>query len=397
MAIAVKDNTVFAVEIEDTENTYKAPQANTSYVQTLSDGAELTPAKELLERDIFNGSLGKTTPRTGIRTVSGSLPVEMRAASTEGAAPEYDALLRSCLGSRRQVTATTADDLDAGGPHTTSRIYLLDADASKYNVGDIVTIEVAGAYHTSPITAVSNTPGDVYIDLLVAAGSAFTDGDVIQAVSTYVTANSGHPTLSISKYIETAVLEQATGCRVNSMALENFTTGQLASWNFGFEGMDFDRSLTAQPHTPSYSSAEPPIILEACVYQDGTQVDVNEVSFTVENTLGFATSTCAANGRISGRVTERTITGTFNPYKQDDSIADFTKFKNNTEFSLFGTAKIPSATDGEYSQVVSFYLPSCIITELGEADQDGLLQEEISFSAGRGAAGTDEELYLSFS
>lgn len=397
MAIGVKDNTTYAVEIEDTENTYKAPTAATSYVQTLADGAEMTPAKELLERDIFNGSIGKTTPRTGIRTVTGSLPVEMRAASTEGDAPEYDALLRSALGSRRQVTATTADDTDSATPHTASRIYLLNADASKYNVGDIITVEVAGDYHTSPITAVSNTPGDVYVDLLVAADAAFTDGDIIQAVSTYVTADSGHPSLSVSKYIETTVLEQATGCRVNSMALENFTTGQLASWNFGFEGMDFDRSLTARPHTPSYSDAEPPIILEACVYQDGVQLPVNELSWSVENTLGFATSTCSANGRISGRVTERTISGSLNPYKQDDSVAQFTRFKNNTEFSIFGTAKIPSATAGEYSQVVSFYLPSCIVTELGEADQDGLLQEEISFSAGRGTDGTNEELYVSFS
>lgn len=397
MAIAVKDNTVFGVEIEDTENTYKAPQADTSYVQTLADGAEMTPAKELLDRDIFNGSIGKTTPRTGIRTVTGSMPVEMRASSTEGNAPEYDALLRSCLGSRRQVTTTSADDTDAGGPHTTSRIYLLDADASKYAVGDIVTVSVTGDYHTSPVSAVSNTPGDVYVDLLVAAANPFTDGDAIQALTTYVTANSGHPTLSISKYLEASVLEQATGCRVNSMALENFTTGQLASFNFGFEGMDFDRSVTAQPHTPSYSDAEPPIILEACVYQDGALIDVNEVAWSMENTLGFATSTCSSNGRISGRVTERTLTGSFNPYKQDDSITQFTKFKNNTEFSLFGTAKIPSATAGEYSQVVSFYMPSCIVTELGESDQDGLLQEDVSFSAGRGADGTGEEMYLSFS
>lgn len=397
MAIAVRDNTVYAVEIEDTENTYKAPQADTSYVQTLAEGAEMVPAKELLERNIFNGSIGKTTPRTGIRTVTGAMPVEMRAASTEGAAPEYDALLRSALGSRRQVTATTIDTTDSGGTHTTTRMYLADTDASKYNVGDVVTVQVAGAYHTSPVTAVSNTAGDVYVDLLVAADNAFTNGDVIAAVSTYVTANSGHPTLSISKYIEAAVLEQATGCRVNSMALENFTTGQLASLNFGFEGMDFDRSITAQPHTPNYSNAEPPIILEACVYQDGVKIQINELAFSMENSLGFATSTCSSNGRISGRVVERTVTGSMNPYKTDDSIAQFSKFKNNVEFSLFATAKIPTSTAGEYEQVVSFYLPSCIITELGESDQDGLLQEDISFSAGRGSDASKEEIYVSFS
>lgn len=398
MAIAVKDNTVYAVEVESTEGTYVAPQAATSYVQTLSDGAEMVPAKELLERNIFDGSIGKATPRTGMHSVSGAMPVEMRAHSTEGAAPEYDALMRSAMGSRRQVTTTTASDTDASpSVHTTSRIYFADADASKYNVGDIVTVKVAGDYHTSPVTAVSNVAGDVYIDLLVAADSAFSDGDVVAAVTTYTVADSGHPTLSISKYIEAAVLEQATGCRVTSMSLESFSTGQLASWNFGFEGLDFDRSVTAQPHTPSYDSALPPIILSACVYQDGAQIQINEFSMSVENSVGFATSTCSSNGRISSRVTERSISGSFNPYKQDNSIADFTKFKNNTEFSLFGYAYIPSSTAGEYSQVVSFYMPKCIITELGEADQDGLLQEEVSFISARGGDAATDELYVSFS
>lgn len=397
MAIAVKQNTVYAVEIEVTENVYVAPSAATSYVQTLSDGAEMTPAKELLERDIFNGSIGKTTPRTGTRTVTGAMPVEMRAGATEGLAPEYDKLMRSALGARRQVSATTIDDADSGDPHTTSRLYLLNADANKYNIGDVITIKVSGGYHTSPIIAVSNTAGDVYVDLLVADGSAFLDGQVIMAVTTYYTANSGHPSLSISKYVEQAILEQATGVRVNNLSLENFTTGQLASWNFGFEGMAFDRSVTAQPHTPSFSAAEPPIILQACVFQDGVSVDVNELNFSLENTLGFATSTCSTNGRISGRVTERSISGSFNPYKQNNSVAQFDRFDTNNDFSLFGNAYIPSSTAGEYSQVVSYYMPNCIITELGESDADGLLQDDISYSAGRGPAGTSEELYISFS
>lgn len=397
MAIAVKDNTVVAVEIEVTEGTYVAPSAATSYVQTLSDGFELTPAKETLERNILNGSIGKTTPLTGTRSVSGSMPVEMRANSVEGAAPEYDKLMRSAFGLRRQVTTTTIDDADAGSPHTTSRMYLLDADASKYNIGDVVTVKVGGDYHTSPVIAVSDTPGDVYIDLLVAADNAFVDGNVIAALTTYVTADSGHPSLSISKYIENAVLEQAVGCKVSSMALENFTTGQLANWNFGFEGLDWDNSVSANPFTPDFDSAQPPIILEACIYQDGVQIDLNEISFSMENTLGFVTSTCSSNGRISSRATERNITGSMNPYKYDDSVAQHTKFKNNTEFSLFGRAYVPTSTAGEYGQVVSFYMPNCIITEISEADQDGLLQNEISFTAGRGPEGTEEELYVSFS
>lgn len=397
MAIGIKDNTVVAVETEVTEGVYVAPSSANSYVQTLSDGFELTPAKEVLERNIFTGSIGKVTPLTGIRTVTGTMPVEMRANSVEGVEPEYDKLMRSAMGLRRQVTTTTADDTDSGTPHTVSRIYLLDADASKYNIGDSVTIQVTGDYHTSAIDAISNTPGDVFINLLVSADNVFNDGDVIAAVTTYVTADSGHPSLSISKFVEGERLEQATGVKITSMALENFTTGQLASFNFGMEGLDWDHNLTTNPFTAAFDTAQPPIILEACIFQDGVQLDMNELSFSLENSLGFVTSTCSANGRISSRATERTVTGTMNPYKQNDDVSQHTKFKANTQFSIFGSAFVPSGVTGEYGQVVAFFLPSCITTEITEGDQDNLLQNEISFTASRGSDGTSEELYISFS
>lgn len=397
MSNAVKKNTVFAAVIEDTENVYKAPQADTDYVQTLVDGAEMVPSKELLERNVFTGSIGKNSPRTGMKSVTGSMPVEMRAAEVEGEAPEYDSLMQSALGSRRQRVAGVVDATDSGGTHTTSRIYLPDADSGKYAIGDIVTVKVAGGYHTSPISGKSDIAGDVYIDLLVPADSAFVDSQVIAAVTTYVTADSGHPSLSISKYIEEARLEQAAGCRVTSMSLENFSTGQLASWNFGFEGMSFDQSLTPQPHDPNFSDQLPPIILEACVYQNGSKIQINDLNFSLENVLGFVTSTCSPNGKISSRATERNISGDFNPYKQDDDVSQFDRFNTNEEFSLFAMAKLPTGVAGEYSGVVAMYLPKCIITELGESDADGMLQENITFIASRGADGESEELYVSFS
>jgi hypothetical protein len=160
--------------------------------------------------------------------------------------------------------------------------------------------------------------------------------------------------------------------------------------------LNFDASLTSIPHTPSYQSSLPPIVLDARAYMDGTAIDVQEVSFTLENTLGFQSSIAAENGRISGRATDRAITGTLNPYKQDDSVANFTKYKQNTAFSLFGYAKVPTSTAGEFGQVVAFYMPNCIITEIAEADQDGLLQETITFSANRGSSGTTDELYICF-
>lgn len=392
MALTVKDNTKVGVEIEVTEGTYVAPAAATSFVQTLSDGFELTPAKELLERAIFNGSIGKTTPRTGTRTVSGSIPVECRAAETEGDAPEYDKLMRSAMGSRKQITS----EVTTKTGNSASVLQIQDADIGEFEVNDIILVKEAGAYWVSPITAVDPTGGAANITLLMAAGAPFSDNVVIAKSTMYKPADSGHPSLSISKYVEDARREVAVGARVNSLSLDNFTTGQLASWGFGFEGLDFDTTLSAIPFTPDFQDSLPPVILNACLFQDGVDIAVNELTISLENTLGFATSTCSENGRISGRATERNVTGSFNPYKQDDDIDNFTKFKTNTEYSLFAFAYNPTGVAGEYEQIVAVYMPKCLTTELGESDQDGLLVEDISFTAGRGSDGSDDELVIAF-
>ncbi len=397
MAITIKDNTVVAVEKEVTEGTYVAPSGDTSYVQTLSDGTELTPSKELLERNIFNGSIGKATPRTGLQSVTGALPVEFRGNDTaEGAAPEYDKLIEAGMGSKRTGVSKTADDTDSGTPHTTTRIYLLDGDAANYAAGDSVTVKVAGDYHTSPITLISTAGGDNFIDLLIPADNAYNDGDVITAFTTYTLEDENHPSLSITKFVEDAVAETAVGSKVLSMSLENFVTGQLASLNFSIEGLSADRTITANPFTPAFDDTLPPVILQACIFQDGILVDVNEVSFSMENSLGFVTSTCSPTGKISSRITERTITGTINPYKQDDSVDQFDKFDANTQYSLFITAHLPSGVAGEYTTSINIYMPICITTEIGESDQDGILQDELTFSANRGGDSATDEIYISY-
>jgi hypothetical protein len=171
--------------------------------------------------------------------------------------------------------------------------------------------------------------------------------------------------------------------------------------NFGFEGLSFDRSLTANPFTPNYDDALPPITLRACVYQDGNQIQVNSLTASLENTLGFVTSTCSSNGRISSRVTERAITGSFNPYKSDDELVQFNKFKCNETYTLFAYAFNPRLDancefTGEFDNVTAILLTNCITTELGESDQDGLLVNDVTFEATRGATGTDEEMKIAF-
>jgi hypothetical protein len=252
------------------------------------------------------------------------------------------------------------------------------------------------------VDSVDSTPGAANVTLGQALTFTPSDNVEIAPVTQYSTANSGHPSLSISKYVEGAVLEQSVGSRVTSMSLDNFTTGQISSVNFGFEGLTFERSLTASPFTPDYDDALPPITLRACVYQNGTQIQVNTVTLSLENTLGFVTSTCSANGRISSRVTERSITGTFNPYKQDDDLTQFNKFKCNESYTLFAYAFNPELDancefTGEFNNAIAILLPNCNTTELGESDADGLLIDDVTFEATRGSTGTNEELKIAFS
>ncbi len=396
MAIAVKDNTSFAVEIESTEGVYAPPVASTSYVQVLKDGSEMTRSQETLERNIFTGSIGKTQSRLGTRSVAGSMPVELRAGDSEGAAPEADYLYTSAMGAKKTRTSVITKT-----GNVATRLEIEDADISGFSQYDIVLIKEAGSFEMSWVFQTDTTPGASNITLGQGLGFTPSDNVEISAVTQYSTANSGHPSLSVSKYIEDAKLEQAVGCKVTSMSLENFTTGQIPSVNFGYEGLTFDSSLTANPFSPNYDDSQPPIALRACLSQEGLQVPVNDFGVSLENTLGFVTATCSENGRISSRVTERAVSGTFNPYKTDDSLTQFNNFKCNTPYTLFVYAFNPILDancdfTGEFTNGTAILLTNCTTQELGEGDQDGLLTEDVAFQASRGPDGTDEEMKIAF-
>jgi len=382
MGYTVKKNIKVGIKKETTEGTYIAPDA-ADFIQAQEDGIELNGSKDTMELNVIGTGLSKVAPRVGLESATGSIGVYMKAGSTATAEPEYGILLESLLGS-----VTTASAQPSGTSHTTSLINV--SDTSEYQVGDIVVVKESGDYHTSPIASmVTNTS----ITLLIPADGAFSDSVEIESFQTYTPTDDSHPSFTVSKWIEDAVLEQATGCKTTSLSVESFSTGQVASMKMGFEGADYNRSVSALGTTPSYDTSETPIILDACIWQDGTQLEINDFTLNIENTLGWIKDTCA--GKSSSRITGRQISGTINPYKADDSVANFTKFDNNTPFSLVITAHNPGAT-GEYSESISFYMPVCVTTELSEGDIDGVLTDSISFTA-NSVDGTIKELYISMS
>lgn len=373
------------VVAEDTEGVAKAASAGTEAIQPLADGMEIKPTKEVLERNILSGSIGYATPRSGMKSVTATLPCEFRAGETEGAAPDYDLLLKGAIGKVRvltEVTSTTG--------HTASSINLAAADASGYVAGDIIVIKDSGKYHVTPIKKVNATS----IELLVHCATAPANGVKIAAARSYCPADSGHPSLTVEAWYEDVRKEVASGCKVTGLSINNFSTGKLADLSFKLDGMGFSQVIGTLGVVPDFQTSMPPIILNACVFQDGVAVAVNEVTLSVENTIGFVTSTCSANGKISSRITGRKVTGSFNPYLSSTDVANFTKFDTNAPFSLFFSAHNPTTVSGEFKETVAVYLPNCLISELGRSDQDGILQENISFTASRGSSNNEDEIFI---
>ena len=393
MSDSIKNMTKLAIMEEVTEGTYLAPASGADFIEFSTDGLELTPAKEIVERLNTVNSIGKRKSRAGMRSASATIPMELKANGTAGSEPEFGLLIKGALGSKRQNT-TVITTKSSG--NTATVLQIEDADISKLSVGDCILVKQTGAFHVSPIISKTSGTGTATVTLLVAHPSGdITDSVTIEKFTTFKPANSGHPSISLSKYTEDAKLETLCGGKVSGMNLSGLTTGQIGSVEITLDAMGSNQSLTAPSYTPSTDTALPPIILSSLVYQNGSLLDINELSLSLANTIAWKTSTASENGRISGRVTGREITGTMNPYKESDSIAQFTKFDTHTSFSVFQYSAIPT-TAGEFKDVVALYLPSCTISELAEADQDGLLQETLSFTADRGEDGQTEEMYLTF-
>ena len=393
MAIGLnRKNTIIGIEQESTEGTYVAPSGAASFIQPAVDGFEIVPGRELLERNILVASPGLPTPKLGIKSVTGALPVEWRSSGTAGGGGlDYGSLVETALGATRTATSTTTTTT-----HTATVINMAAPDASKYTVGDIVLIKEAGAWEARPISAVGAT--DITLAFALDNGAP-SDGVEIEALTTYLTANTGHPPLSISYYWANEISQAVVGGKVSTMALENFVPGQLAALNFSVEGLTYrDEADESAPFTPTYDTGTPPVILEACVWKNGVLMSISNLTLSVSNTLSFVTDTCDENGKIRSLVTSREITGSFNPNKDDTLTTEFDEWNDGTEFSLFAYARNPSSTAGEFEpgSTVALWMPQCLKTEFQTTDVDNILVDEIAFRSTRGVAGDQEELFMGF-
>lgn len=386
MAIGViKNESAVALKVESTEGTYVAPGASTDYIQCTAEGTEINLTREELARNTLSSSTEQEASRVGISDVSASIGVELGANSTAGAAPQrLDLLMRSLLGGKRTNTLETTT--------TSNTSTVLNFTSHGILAGDICLIKEAGAFELRPVASVTSTTVTLAFAL---SNGAPSDGVEVEAFTTYYSDTSSSVSLSCEHAVGNTLLQKAAGLRAASMSVEGWSAGQLPMANFELGGLSLTRADGAASYTPSFSAdALPPVVLDACLYINGTSYSYSELSLNVENQLSFLADACSTSGKVGSRVTNQTITMSCNPYADDTSLTNWNSFNNNDDVSIFFYAYNPTGTAGEFGEAVAVWMPQCKIIAAPYADVDGVVTDALEVKAHRSS--NNDSVFIGF-
>jgi hypothetical protein len=391
MAIGVvKGRSSVFLKEEVTEGVYVAPASSADAVEVLEDFAGFEFTREEIERSVLSDTVEQEASRLGLPTVSGEIPMELKAGATEGALPRGSVLYKSLMGAVRSVA--TASTTKSSG-NTVSELMIQDADISKYSVNDVVLVKVPGAWQVRPIESVVTTPGAAKIVLAIDLDSVA--NSVVVAPAKVFYHAEGAPTVSASTYLGGVIEDQATGLRALTGELANWTTGTIPTFTFGTEGLGLDRAVDAPAYATDFSAEpQPPVALGACVWLNGVETDYTELGLSIENTKADIVSPCSPDGKVGSRITQFSVTGSVDPYMQDNSVSRFDLYEANADLSVFAYISNPGDNAGEIKNVVAFWLPQTKITSLTNADQDGVMKDQLEFRAYRKLGG--DSAYISF-
>ena len=390
MTIGVlKKKTLVALTEEITEGVPVEPTIGAEFIQVL-EGISNDPAKEVVERAIITPLKGQVQPRTSTKSSSGSLPLEWKSSGTEGAGDlETDVAYRALLGNAKQeilvrpvIEATS----------TASNFLITGHGLLK---GDFLHVLEAGAHHMCFIKEVVDVDNFIIVPPMPSAPTAATE----IALSTVYVAGDLEPTFTETIYWGDEIKEQIEGARISACSFENIATGQTPTASMSTQALNFTEIDGSAPVVPIYNDVLPPVALSSIIAIDNDCIDMDELSFSVENAISDLTSVKKAFGKIASRIADRTVTGSLNPYLDDASTANFDKFENNTNFSVVVAMANPSVVEGELElgSCIGAFMPQCVFTALPKADKDGVLTQAGEFQAHTGATGTEIELFLGFS
>jgi len=380
MGLLVKNKSSIAIKKEVTEGTYNAPTASTDFLEVLSSGSEMALKRDVIERNVLSSTIENVATRLGMKNVSGNIPVEFKAGSVAGAEPRESVLYESLLGGKRSGTTTTTKPTG----NTSTVLAIQDADIAKFNIGDMVLIKKAGAYEVRPIVSKTTGAGVATITLLFALdGGAPGASVVIEAFSTFFHDSNAYASFSASYYAGGSVKETALGAKCVSGSVESWETGKIPTLKFAMAGLDMTQAVATPAYTPDFSSdAKAPTMFLAKAYINSAAVDYNKLGLTMTNEKTDILSAASSSGKIATKKTKFTVEGTIDPYKSDSDVARSTAYNANQNVSIFTYAFYDDgSTAGQFANIIAIYIPQAKITELNEAEKNGVIVEEMKFKA----------------
>jgi len=184
---------------------------------------------------------------------------------------------------------------------------------------------------------------------------------------------------------------------VISVEFADFSTGQIPKFNFTFDVLDHESVVGSGLASPVYEDQVPPVALDGNIFKDDTAFCINNLSLDVAQVIAAETCINTAGGRNRLFVSDRNVTGTFDPLVDDTSVQRFTDWLNNTDFALEAVLSIPATAGGDFVQgtCVGVYMPQLNYQGLGFNDQDGSIAHELPFGAHESAL-LNDEIYIGF-
>ena len=202
---------------------------------------------------------------------------------------------------------------------------------------------------------------------------------------TYAPVSSGFESVTIYRYYD-GKLHKYTGCIGNMTLSQDTGDFHVLTFNlFGHFVSETDVALV----TPVYDTAQPIAAINGTFTFDSYNAIINNLAFDMGNTIAEAVDYNGSDGFGTIRITDRNVTGSFDP--EDVLVATYDFW---TEFVGSTTAAMSTAALGTAGNQIALSFPALKITNVSPGDRDGILTRTIEFAAVESAG--DDQVSIAF-
>ncbi len=175
------------------------------------------------------------------------------------------------------------------------------------------------------------------------------------------------------EYEDDGYIHTLTGCR--GTASFNFETGKPGTVSITLTGHVESSVDGALDET--YDTTIPPIVVDTPFSFGGYAAIISKISLDMGNTIATPPSVSASDGYGEIRITDREVTGSFDPEATLKITKDWELLVTENATHALDSGLIGSVAGNQYQ----VQMPSCRVTDLSPGDRDGIRTYEVPFQA----------------